>query len=201
MFGDAFRHLGTTGKGLVTNRTSRIEGKQCNHGRGGESPTGENATEEEPYGVSIMATDNIALASMNGAHVDVEGTFAFTGENHEKYGYDDAVITTAGRYTVINEPVSIVADDVTIPWTYEFASAHADKMTDPDNWTPNALPIKQEITFKVDNLGDMDLYPILVHNLAAAESYVELNGEKITADAPVLTFEDRDLELDEWIYV
>lgn len=159
--------------------------------------TGENATEEEPYGVSIMATDNIALASMNGAHVDVEGTFAFTGENHEKYGYDDAVITTAGRYTVINEPVSIDADDVTIPWTYEFASEHADKTTDPAKWTPNALPIKQEITFNVDNLGDMDLYPILVHNLAAAESYVELNGEKMTADAPVLTFEDRDLELDE----
>ncbi len=159
--------------------------------------TGDNATEEEPYGVSIMATDNIALASMNGAHVDVEGTFAFTGENHEKYGYDDAVITTAGRYTVINEPVSIDADDVTIPWTYEFASEHADKTTDPAKWTPNALPIKQEITFNVDNLGDMDLYPILVHNLAAAESYVELNGEKMTADAPVLTFEDRDLELDE----
>lgn len=153
--------------------------------------TGDNATEEEPYGVSIMATDNIALAVNSGAYVDVEGSFSFTGEDHAAYDYDEAVITTAGRYTVINEPARMNVEKVTIPWTYETAKKLADQATSP--WTENAKPIDNVLTFTVEKLGDMDLAIFLLRGLDKDESYVERDGIKMSPDeAPVLTFVDRE---------
>ena len=144
--------------------------------------------EVEPYGAYADMLQSAGMTDVIGSYVLVDNVFSFAADS--KFGAVE-VLKNDGKYTVINEPVTISLEPKSVDWTYEFALAHADDAANPTK--ANAKPITEdEWAFTVMNRGEFPIRNVLAHAQPTVKNVYLVDGETetlITENAPVLSLD------------